>query len=114
MPNSNAIIAIVTLFIMCVPGAWFAIRVLGPRFLLWRTRRDRRRGILRGLPLHHPLPSVLELPVLGSSAHPVHTFTIPSSATISFVGIVELHPDSQSVQYVLMLVVTFLGPSGDS
>ena len=92
MLNPDAIIAVVTVFIMCVPGAWFVIRVIRPRFELWRTRRERRRKAVQGLPLHHPLPIVLELPVIGSSIHPIHTFTIPSSATISIVSKVDLHP----------------------
>ena len=67
MLNSNAIIAIVTLFVMCVPGGLFGIRKLRPRFAQWRARRETARG----LPMHNspPTPAAIELPVHGPSNH---------------------------------------------
>lgn len=89
MLNTNAIIAVVTLFIMCVPGAWFFIRVLRPRFKQWRTRRGRPNEALQRLPLHHPLPVALEATVLRSPSHPVHMSTMRMSATYSFVSMMS-------------------------
>ncbi|KAH8742549.1 hypothetical protein F5883DRAFT_595914 [Diaporthe sp. PMI_573] len=90
MLNTNAIIAVVTLFIMCAPGPWFFIRVLRPRFKQWRTRRGRPNEALQRLPLHHPPPVALEATALRSSSHPMHMSTMRMSATYSF-NRVETH-----------------------
>lgn len=52
MLDSNAIIAIVTLFVTCVPGAWFAIRHLRPRLMRWMNRHGHEDGPVPLLPLH--------------------------------------------------------------
>lgn len=89
MLDSNAIIAVVTLLVTCVPGGWFAIRVLGPRCMAWRARRGRREEAFQPLPLHHPLPVALEPPVLHPSSHFMRTSTMHMSATYSFVCMVS-------------------------
>lgn len=89
MLDSNAIIAVVTLLITCVPGGWFAIRVLRPRCMAWKARRGRPTGALQPLPLHHPLPFTLEPPVLHSSSHFIRTSTMRMSATYSFVCMIS-------------------------
>ncbi|KAH8756377.1 hypothetical protein F5883DRAFT_569632 [Diaporthe sp. PMI_573] len=65
MLNPNAIIAVVTLFVTCVPGVWFAIQKLRPRFAQRRARRETARG----LPMHNPPSTAIELPVHGPSNH---------------------------------------------
>lgn len=94
MLDSNAIIAVVTLLITCVPGGWFVIRVLRPRCMAWRTRRRRPKEALQPLPLHHPLPFALEPPVLHSTSHSMRMSTMHMSATYSFVCMI-----SQSIPF---------------
>lgn len=91
MLDSNATISVVSLFVMCVPGAWFIIRVLRPRFTRWRARREHRSRAVQSLPLHHPRSIAVELPILGSSNHPVHMSTMPSSATFLSVSLADPH-----------------------
>lgn len=89
MLDSNAIIAVITLLVMCVPGGWFAIRVLRPRFIAWRAHLGRPTGALQPLPLHHPLPLALESPVLNSSSNLFRTSTMRMFATYSFVCMIS-------------------------
>lgn len=62
MLDTNAIIAVVTLFIMCVPGALFVIRVLRPRFEQWWNCRGHPNNDLQGRPLPTYQPPVLIKP----------------------------------------------------
>lgn len=90
MLNPEAIIAVVSLLVMCVPGAWFAIRVLGPRFTQWWTRRGHPNEAFQHLPLHHPIPIALEPTVLRSSSYPGRLYTMRMSSSYSFVSIILL------------------------
>lgn len=114
MLDSNAIIAVVTLLITCVPGGWFAIRVLRPRCMAWRARRGRPTGALQPLPLHHPLPFALEPPVLNSSSNLFRTSTMRMSATYSFVCMISPSIPLPAHATLLTGVIVLQGPSRDS
>lgn len=114
MLDSNAIIAVVSLFVMCVPGACFVNRVLGPRFRQWVARRDRRNGAVQSLPLHEPRPLSHELPVFGSSRHPGHMSTLSSSATFLSVSMADPHSRTTTCAAYSNACFHFQGPSRDS